>query len=52
MGVFIVELVLVMGYSPSSNIAQMVCDAILYIFDNMMEDAEAVAQDTTDALLE
>ena len=51
MGVFIVELVLAMGYSPSSNIAQMVCDAILYIFDNMMEEAETHACDTSDELL-
>ena len=44
LGVFIVELVLAMGYTPSSNIAQMICDAILYIFDNLMAAEEAAAE--------
>merc|ERR1711965_622741 len=51
MGNFIVELVLAMGYTPSSNIAQMICDAVLYIFDKMMEAAETTAADADDALL-
>ena len=39
--VFIAELGLAMGYTPCSNIAQMVGDAILYIFDKLMLAVEA-----------
>ena len=41
MAVFIVELGLAMGYTPCSNIAQMIGDAIIWLFDKMMDAAEA-----------
>ena len=45
-GAFVVELVLAMGYTSCSNIAQMVCEAILYIFEDMMDRAEGASGDT------
>ena len=42
---FIVELGLAMGFTPCSNIAQSVGDALLWIFDNMMAEAEAASKD-------
>ena len=44
-GVLIVELGMAMGFTPCSNIAQMICDALLYIFDEMMEEEEVAADD-------
>ena len=52
LGLVIVELALAMGFTPASNIAQMICDAILYIFDNMMEAAETAAGTMEQSLLE
>ena len=50
MGVFVVELALAMGYTQSSNIAQMVCDAILWLFDEMMEEADTCTAALADIL--
>ena len=36
---FFLELVLAMGYTPCSNIAQMICDGFLYIFGRHLDDA-------------
>ena len=41
----IVELGMAMGFTPCSNIAQMVCDAVLWIFTKMMAAAELAADD-------
>ena len=39
---YIVELVMAMGFAPSSNISQMGSEAFLFILDKLMEDADVV----------
>ena len=48
--VFFLEKVMAMGYTPCSNIAQMVCDGLLDIFDTLLTAADAAAHDWNAAL--
>ena len=44
-GRFVLEMVLAMGYTSCSNIAQMICDGLLYIFEEDMDAAELRQRD-------